>query len=401
MVSPVLCISDRICASVSYMIRFELLAVLLASLLFAALSLQLSGGNAIVYIAPMPPPEATPTALPSGSPVVLPPLTLGIPAPASTTPSKKTPSSAKPRPTIVASSTTPLPIPPAPIAVPPPASQNALDTASAAVRSALVNIICFAPAGSRIRSISGSGIIVDAQGYILTDAHVAQYLLLTDQGVSCTIRKGDPAVNAYRAKIAFIPAPWIRDNAAVITQVAPSGTGERDFAILAITGSATKSPLPASFPAVPLAFSVPAQGTPVVIASYGAQFLEFAQIETALPPTIVFGSIQKIFTFNADTADVLSIGGSAASQEGSSGGGVVNASGELVGDITTSTIEGDTSTRTLSAITAAYIRREYALETGESLNALFMVSPSVAATTFAPQAPALEALLLAALAAAQ
>ena len=96
-------------------------------------------------------------------------------------------------------------------------------------------------------------------------------------------------------------------------------------------------------------------GTPVVIASYGAQFLEQSQVQSALFPTVVFGSVKDIFTFATNTIDVLALGGSAAAQEGSSGGGVSDAAGKLVGTITTSTTKGTTDTRSLSAITASYI----------------------------------------------
>ncbi len=278
----------------------------------------------------------------------------------------------------------------------PAVSQGALDAAASALRAALVNIICIAPAGSRFHSISASGVMLGGTGYILTNAHVGQYFLLTDQGVSCTIRIGSPARVAYRAALAFIPAPWIRDNATVLEQNAPSGTGERDFAILAVTKSATASPLPTAFPGLTLAFSTLPPGTPVVIASYGAQFLEFNQIETALSPTVVFGSIYKLFTFGTNTVDVLSVSGSIAAQEGSSGGGVIGGDGMLEGDITTSAVTGDTSTRSLSAITSEYIRREYAAETGSTLDILLVTPLAEAIATFALSAPALEAILLAA-----
>ena len=376
------------------MIRFELMAILLASLLFAVLSVSFSGTT---HRTATPFSSITVTTATSSiavpSLVGLPSLTLEEPV-ATTTPPAKSRAPTMPAHHAVVATPAPAPVPIPVLTIPLLVAQSALDASASALRGALVNILCSAPAGSRIHSISASGIMVGAQGYILTNAHVAQYFLLADQGVSCAIRTGDPATTAYRAKLAFIPAPWVRDNATVLTQAAPSGTGERDFAILAITGSATQAPLPIFFPTVPLSFSVPASGTPVVIASYGAQFLQSSEIQTALSPTIVFGSVVKLFTFGTNTADVLSLGGSAAAQEGSSGGGVADALGELVGDITTSTIEGDTSTRTLSAITASYIRREYTAETGETLELLFTRSPAVAVATFAPTVPGLEAILL-------
>jgi len=288
---------------------------------------------------------------------------------------------------------TPVPVPvsaPAPVFEP-----AALDRSAATLRAALVNIICYVPIGSGLQSISGSGIIVDAKGFILTNAHIAQYFLLADRGAECAVRTGSPAADRYDAALAYIPSAWLIANADVLTQTAPSGTGEYDFAFLSITGSATSAALPTEFPSVPLAQVPPPAGTPVVIASYGAQFLQSSQVQSSLFPTIVFGSVKEVYTFVTNTIDVLALGGSAAAQEGSSGGGVADVSGELVGTITTSTIEGATETRSLDAITASYIRSAYASATGSALDLLLAKSPVTAADDFAPQIPALEAILTA------
>ena len=268
-----------------------------------------------------------------------------------------------------------------------------LDSAAATLRAALVNIICYVPAGSRLHSSSGSGIVVDPKGIILTNAHIGQYFLLRDEGVSCAIRAGDPATNAYKAEPIFISRAWLTDNPSTLIESAPNGSGEHDFALLAITGSATQKPLPESFAFVPLAIRPPEQGEPVVIASYGAQFLKSSQIQSSLSPTVVFGSVKEIFTFVANTADVLALGGSAAAQQGSSGGGVANAQGELVGTITTSTLEGETSARSLDAISAPYIRADYASDTGEAIDLLLSRAPSESIANFKDSILVLKALL--------
>lgn len=276
-------------------------------------------------------------------------------------------------------------------------SSVSFDVSASALRSALVNILCYAPAGSPLHSISGSGVIIDPKGIILTNAHIAQYFLLADRGVSCTIRSGSPAVDRYTAKLIFIPSTWIHANVGVLTEAAPSGTGEYDFAFLAITQSVTSKPLPSSFPFMPLSTVPPLSGAPVVIASYGAQFLDPTQVESSLFPTLVFGSVKSVFTFGTNTIDVLALGGSAAAQEGSSGGGVADAEGNLVGTITTSTIKGATATRALNAITASYVRAEYASETGQPLDLFLSEQPAKAVSDFGPKIPALEAILTASL----
>lgn len=276
-----------------------------------------------------------------------------------------------------------------------PIESSSLDASASALRSALVNIICYAPAGSQLRSISGSGVIVDHKGIVLTNAHIAQNFLLDDRDVSCTIRAGSPAIDKYKASLIYIPSEWIKANAKILTEANPSGTGEYDFAFLAISKSVTRDELQSFFPSIPLATAPPGTGTPIVIGSYGAQFLESSQIQSSLFPTLVFGSVKDIFTFASTTIDVLALGGSAAAQEGSSGGGVSNINVELVGTITTSTIKGATNTRSLTAITASYIRAEYFRETGEFLDVLFSKSIQDAIADFAPKIPALESIVTA------
>lgn len=284
-------------------------------------------------------------------------------------------------------------IPSAPLTV---SEQAMLDASASALRAALVNIICYAPAGSGLRSISGSGVFIDPKGVIITNTHIAQYFLLADRSVSCDIRAGSPAADKYDAALIYIPPAWVSANANVLAEVAPSGTGKYDFAFLSVTKSSTSATLPPSFPYIPLATSAPSHyGSPVVIASYGAQFLAANQVQSSLFPTIVFGSVKDVFTFASSTIDVLALGGSAAAQEGSSGGGVATASGVLTGVITTSTTEGATDTRSLTAITASYIRAEYASETGQSLDALLALPTATAIADFAPRIPALESLITA------
>jgi S1-C subfamily serine protease len=292
-----------------------------------------------------------------------------------------------------ATSTTPAEpsaLAPTPLA---PFGNAELDSAATTLRSALVNIVCYMPAGSRIHSISGSGVIVDPKGIILTNAHIAQYFLLADRKATCSIRVGSPATLAYQAALIYISPLWLRENPTTISEAQPSGTGEFDFALLAVTKSSTATPLPAVFPFMPLAQVPLSTGSPVVIASYGAQFLAASQVPSSLFPTVVFGSVKDVFTFATNTIDVLALGGSAAAQEGSSGGGVANGSGKLVGTITTSTVEGATDTRSLDAITASYIRAEYATEMGSALDILLAEPTSVSVQEFSVKIPELESIL--------
>jgi hypothetical protein len=148
------------------------------------------------------------------------------------------------------------------------------------VRPAVVNILCTTNTGGVLFPISGSGVIIDPRGIILTNAHVAQYYLLTSYRksgfIDCTIRTGSPAKNAYKAELLYLSPPWVAKNAKNLIATDPVATGEDDFALLYITGSTKGAgPLPVSFP-----FVAPAVndsdikiGTGALAASYPAGFL--------------------------------------------------------------------------------------------------------------------------------
>ncbi len=165
------------------------------------------------------------------------------PAPAATTT----------KPVAKASAPKPVPQPaPAPI-VSTPITQAALEAAATRVRSALVNIIC-ASNNPGVKSISGSGVIIDPKGVVLTNAHIAQYFLLAtdpNQHISCVLRVGTPARDAYKAALVFISPAWLEANPKTITTLHPTGSGEHDYALLAILTSATSAPLPTTFAYTP------------------------------------------------------------------------------------------------------------------------------------------------------
>lgn len=372
-------------------------AVLLAIVLFVSIFVT-------AHYVPVSSP-VSPTA--SSTLQIIPDSSSPLPAPA-VTPAPSTPlttASSTPRPAIKAAPPKVVkPVEPVePVAITLSSNQitvvlnDALNAGSASLRAALVNIICYASPGSPFHSISGSGIVIDSKGIILTNAHIAQYFLLADRGVSCKVRSGSPAADAYSAALLYIPPAWVNTNAALLTAANPTGTGEYDFALIGITGSLTSTPLPTSYASLPLATLALAVGAPVVIGSYGAQFLDYTQIQSDLFPTIVFGSVKAIYTFSTNSIDVFALGGSAAAQEGSSGGGMINAVGELAGTITTSTTQGTTDTRELDAISASYIRAEYARETGGSLDDLLAAPIATSIANFAGAARHLEDTLLAAL----
>lgn len=242
------------------------------------------------------------------------------------------------------------------------------------LRTSLVNIICVTDT-PKLHSVSGTGTLFDSRGLVLTNAHIAQLFLLKDTlpegDIQCVIRTGSPARPSYTATLVYISESWLRANPTTLLEQTPRGTGEDDIAVLAITGSTSGGSLPSYFSFVPLSSKEPFLDQEVSIGSYAAQMLSTAQVTSSLYPTLVFGSIEDNFTFTDTTFDLMSLGGSAAAQNGSSGGGVVNTDGELIGLITTSSTKGSLFSRDLRAITSGHIRRSFSADTGLSFDSYF------------------------------
>lgn len=267
---------------------------------------------------------------------------------------------------------------PAPSPLPPidyPKALIPLETLNETVRPAMVNILCTTKYGGDFRPISGSGIIIDPHGVILTNAHVAEYFLLKDYQtkdfVVCLARAGSPAAPAYRAELLYLPENWLKDNPALIKQDNPQGTGENDYALLLITGSATSQALPVSLPFVPID---PDQknitpDVPVLLAGYPSGFLGGIETQIGLWLTTSPASLTKRYYFGEkENIDAFSVGANILAQKGVSGGVAVNqSSGKVEGILTTITEGATTGERELAAISIAHIDRGFRKNTGQSL----------------------------------
>lgn len=231
-------------------------------------------------------------------------------------------------------------------------------------RASLVNILCTTQSGGSFNPISGSGVIIDSRGIILTNAHVAQYFLLHDYptagNIQCVVRAGSPAQPHYTAELLYLPPAWIAANAPKISSSTPTGTGENDYAFLYITGTTNPADpaLPAAFPALPMDGGDPASGDQMLLAAYPAGFLGGISISLDLYITSAVATVGQVYTF-ADQAniDLFSLGGTIVSQSGSSGGAVVSTQGKLMGLIATEIPAATTAGRDLRAITIAHINR--------------------------------------------
>ena len=239
---------------------------------------------------------------------------------------------------------------------------------------ALVNILC-TPRSGTLRPISGSGVLIDPHGVILTSAHVAQYVLLSQSpqiNLSCVVRAGSPARDAWSAEVLFMPPVWVEEHAADLTADAPTGTGEHDYALLRIVSALDGNPLPTGTPALKadtregVAFLKDA----ILVAGYPAEFIGGDAAQNQLYPATSLSTVKDLLTFRTNSVDLISVGGVVAAQSGSSGGAVVNAWGRLVGLITTTSEGATTADRDLRALTISYIDRDIRAQSGSDLSSI-------------------------------
>lgn len=243
------------------------------------------------------------------------------------------------------------------------------------LRESLVNVFCQYSTDEYTRTTTGTGFFIHPKGVILTNAHVAQFLLLEKTAAAggetkCIIRTGNPAEPRYDAELLYISPTWIFNNASLITEEHPRGTGERDYALLYVSASLTNSPLPDHFPALPLDVALlprSTEGNTVVTGGYPARVLLRNGSDAALAPVVAQSTVESLYTFGSNYADLFAIASSPVGEEGASGGPIVAAdTGKTIGLIVTrgDTAEGE---RSLRALTLSYLDRTMQEETGFSL----------------------------------
>ncbi len=247
----------------------------------------------------------------------------------------------------------------------PPFSTEALNTIS---RSALMNIICTVTDSGE--TVTGSGVFIDARGVIMTNAHIGQYVVLSEvsSDITCVGRTGAPAKPYWKLRVVFMPEKWVQEHAKDLRSPQPTGTGEHDYALLAAEPLTANDPsTPFTHVAVDVREAVVFQGDNVFLVSYPAGFIGGFLVQNNLNPATTVAQVRKLFTFQESTIDLLSLGGVILAQGGSSGGGVLNAWGRLVGIIVTTSDGKTTEERDLRAITVAHIDRSMRAHMGMSI----------------------------------
>lgn len=357
--------------------------------LIAILSaLVLSLGALVSFLFPLPPAE--PVAIEPAQEEIA--VSQFPEAPEETKTEEPAPAKSAPKPVSETVATAPAPVTKAPTKSETQVNEEA--------RAALVNILCTSQRG--INGLSGSGIMIDSRGIILTNAHVAQYFLLRDylfpSNIQCVVRVGSPAEPRYEAEILYLPPAWITANASQIGSAASTGTGEHDYAFLRITKRTNNEPLPASFPTLKMDRGYVDVGELMLLASYPAGFLGGETITKNLYASSAIAYVTQLFTFsdNRSKVDLFSIGGTVVSQGGSSGGAAVRLQdGSLAGVITLATIADSTGKRDLRALALSHIDESLAAQGQGGVTALLLGDAAAKAAAFNAQtAPTLRQQLL-------
>lgn len=227
---------------------------------------------------------------------------------------------------------------------------------------ALVNIFCSqkistSSSNGKIstlrRTITGSGILINKDGSVLTNAHVAQFPLLSEKNknVTCLARYGNPAIGSLPMKVAFISPEWIKTYGQYVNTEGIPQSGKSDFAIIKLVLDNNNLLLPIK---IEDSLIKPSVGASVTAVAYPADILGKKGINSSLILEKEKLSLQKIYSVGTVQNDVLETGPTSIGQKGSSGGALVNDSDKLIGVI--SMITG--SSKNIRAMSTDHIDAE-------------------------------------------
>lgn len=236
----------------------------------------------------------------------------------------------------------------------------------------IVNIVCVNRSSGLINMTTGSGVVVSPSGIVLTNSHVANTFLFDDKDSlnykNCTIRRENIPTYGFNAEIVYLPEDWLVENQSFFTDVNPRGSGENDYALLAITTNtnpALKTPSSFKYASLMTNESKIEESAQIEIGAYPGSHTGIFEIDSNVSLRKVTSYIKELITFDRTTVDIISTGPNSAAKKGSSGGGVFLGD-ELLGIITTT--DGYGSEAYLNAITLPYIIRDFRDDTGSSFS---------------------------------
>jgi len=253
---------------------------------------------------------------------------------------------------------------------------------------AVVNLFCTDRYGGYKDFSSGTGVIIDPRGVILTNAHVAYNFLFANWPnpslEECYVRVGSPAANEYTATLMYIPEAYVRNELKYMFSPATTTDlelGKKDYALLLITGHANPvKPLETTFPYLSLyqGQTLPVH-TPVYLLGYAAENFGPDSILRDLHLLSTAAQVDAQRPIDTNTVpDVIAFSGTINAQHGASGGSVITGNGQVAALITfLDEGYGDTTDqRVLNAITSGYVLRDFASDNGVSLST-FLSNPDL------------------------
>ena len=252
-------------------------------------------------------------------------------------------------------------------------------TFNPAWKDAVVNLFCTDMNDGGV--MSGSGVIIDPRGVILTNAHVAADHIFGEWPAkklnNCVVRTGSPAYPLYRARIVYMPKQFVAEM--VESQYVPEGEnattyGIRDYTLMYITEPISETTkMPAAFPYIPISAQPTLKaGERVYLIGYGANFLGYEALVKALSQIATSSIVTRQAALaKRTTPDALLFNGNLAAQHGSSGGAVIGSDGTVTGLLTFFVSDTGISTndKVLAAISSEYILNDFKAETGMTMQA--------------------------------
>ncbi len=253
----------------------------------------------------------------------------------------------------------------------PSAGPFAQQDAGFSIEDVVVNVVCMEKTIAYTKLSTGSGVVISPTGLVLTNAHVAYPFLQSPQfdrnTYSCSVRRENIPNFGYNAEIVYYPIDWLNANSEVIKDPSPVGTGEDDYAILAITTPIGPAPRSTSFQAASLAVSVSdlRAETPVTVAGYPSVNSGVFDVDANPGLKVAQSTIKEFFTFSTRSLDIMQTGVNQVARRGSSGGGVFSGN-NLYGLIVTTNQNDEGSY--VNALTLPYIKQDFRNDTGQELD---------------------------------
>jgi hypothetical protein len=248
-------------------------------------------------------------------------------------------------------------------------------------KQSVVNIFCVATKGNMVSISTGSGVVINEKGYILTNSHVAENFLVP--GKDCSIRQGEIASDKYKASLVYINENWLRKNAGVLFTKSARGTGENDFALLSINSKIDGSGIDSNILHTDINQSELTEqnkGNKILIAGYPASTLGALSLRKYLNFVADVNNISNVFTLDGTHVDVFETEVTKVGQHGSSGGGIFDAQNHLVGLIVS--VSDESGNAKINALTTTYISRTLKNETGKTLEEFLSTDKNILLASF-------------------